>query len=256
RAGLVRVLHERSFVDDPTRLLRALRYEARLGFAMDADTDKLARKAIAEGAPATVSGTRIGDELMDLLAEPEAPAAVKRMHELGLDKALNPALRADAELVASAAVVADIVGADRALAGLAALVWSDPAALAGWLDELGLTAGRREAALRAAASGPQLARDLRGELASSRLYELLAREPPEALALALALGAASEPVLRWVSELSSVRLEIGGEDLMAAGVPEGPAVGRGLEAALRRKLDGEVSGREEELQAALEAASG
>ena len=256
RAGLVRVLHERSFVDDPTRLLRALRYEARLGFAMDADTEKLARKAIAEGAPATVSGTRIGDELMDLLAEPEAPAAVKRMHELGLDKALNPALRADAELVASAAVVADIVGADRALAGLGALVWSDPAALAGWLDELGLTAGRREAALRAAASGPQLARDLRGELASSRVYELLVREPPEALALALALGAASEPVLRWVSELSSVRLEIGGEDLMGAGVPEGPAVGRGLEAALRRKLDGEVSGREEELQAALEAASG
>ena len=59
-----------------------------------------------------------------------------------------------------------------------------------------------------------------------------------------------------MSELSAVRLEIGGEDLLAAGVPEGPAVGRGLEAALRRKLDGEVAGREQELQAALEAASG
>jgi tRNA nucleotidyltransferase (CCA-adding enzyme) len=256
RAGVIRVLYERSFVDDPTRLLRALRYEARLGFAMDADTEKLARRAIAAGSPATVSGNRTGDELMDLLAEPEASAAVRRMSELGLDQALHPALRADPELVASGSVVADIVGADRALAGLAALVSSDPVALAGWTDELGLTASRRDAAMRAATSAPALARQLRGEVAPSRLYELLSPEPPESLALALAFGAPAGPVLRWVGELSSVRLEIRGDDLMAAGVPEGPAVGRGLEAALRRKLDGEVSGRDQELRAALEAASG
>jgi tRNA nucleotidyltransferase (CCA-adding enzyme) len=176
------------------------------------------------------------------------------MAQLGLDGALHPALRADPELVASASVVAGIVSADRALAGLAALVSPEPVALAGWLDELGLTASQRDAALRAATSASLLVRKLQPEIAPSRLRELLAPEPPESLALALALGAASEPVLRWVRELSSVRLEIDGGDLLAAGVPEGPAVGRGLEAALRRKLDGEVSGREQELQAALEAA--
>ena len=255
RAGVVRVLHDRSFIDDPTRLLRALRYEARLSFGMDEDTEKLALRAIAAGAPATVSGTRIGEELMYLLGEQEASSAVRRMNELGLDRALHPALRADADLVGSAAVVANIVGADRALAGLAALVSVDPLALAGWLDEVGLTAPQRDAALRAASSAPVLAREIRGEVAPSRLYELLSGEPPESLALALALGASSEHMLRWVSELSGVRLEIGGDDLLAAGVPEGPAVGRGLEAALRRKLDGELAGREQELQAALEAAS-
>jgi len=51
-----------------------------------------------------------------------------------------------------------------------------------------------------------------------------------------------------------VQLEIGGGDLIAAGVPEGPAVGRGLAAALRRKLDGEVAGRQEELEVAVRAA--
>jgi tRNA nucleotidyltransferase (CCA-adding enzyme) len=51
-------------------------------------------------------------------------------------------------------------------------------------------------------------------------------------------------------------LQITGDDLIAAGVPEGPRVGAGLAEALRRKLDGEVSGREEELAAALEAARG
>jgi hypothetical protein len=51
-----------------------------------------------------------------------------------------------------------------------------------------------------------------------------------------------------------VAIDIRGEDLLAAGVPEGPAIGHGLAAALRMKLDGEISGREEELRAALEVA--
>jgi Poly A polymerase head domain len=76
-AGVVRVLHPASFVDDPTRLLRALRYEARLGFAMDADTERLAKEAAGKGALGTVSGPRVRDELMDLLSELEAPSAVR-----------------------------------------------------------------------------------------------------------------------------------------------------------------------------------
>jgi tRNA nucleotidyltransferase (CCA-adding enzyme) len=253
-AGAVRVLHDASFIDDPTRLLRALRYEARLGFAMDADTEKLGREAVIAGAPATVSGERIRDALLGVLAEQQAGAAVGRMHELGLDRALHPALEADAELVSSAALGAVTIGADRTLAGLAALVSSDPVALAAWLDELGVTARQRTVALRAAASAPELARELRSAPRPSRLFELLADEPLESLALALALGAPAEPVLRWVTDLSHVRLEIDGGDLVAAGVQEGPAVGRGLETALRMKLDGEISGREQELRAALEAA--
>jgi tRNA nucleotidyltransferase (CCA-adding enzyme) len=255
RAGVLRVLHERSFIDDPTRLLRALRYEARLGLEMDADTERLAREAIAAGAPATVSGPRVRDELMDLLAEEKVSTGLERMHELGLDRALHPGLKADPALISAAAQAAIEVGADPALAGLAALVAGEPIALAGWLEELGLTADRRDAALGAARDAPPLARELGDGLAPSRLHDLLSDEPAEALALALALGAPSEPVLRWTGELSRVRLEIGGQDLLDAGVPEGPAIGRGLEGALRRKLDGEVSGREQELHAALEAAS-
>jgi tRNA nucleotidyltransferase (CCA-adding enzyme) len=61
-------------------------------------------------------------------------------------------------------------------------------------------------------------------------------------------------VLRWITELSGVTLEIGGADLLAEGVPEGPAIGRALEETLRRKLDGLVSGRDDELRTALELA--
>ena len=72
------------------------------------------------------------------------------------------------------------------------------------------------------------------------------------LALARALGA--EWLDRYVAEWRAVRLEISGSDLIAEGVAEGPAVGRGLSEALRAKLDGEVRGRSEELRAALVAA--
>jgi tRNA nucleotidyltransferase (CCA-adding enzyme) len=68
------------------------------------------------------------------------------------------------------------------------------------------------------------------------------------------MHAPPDPILRWVTDLRSVRLEITGDDLLAAGVLEGPAVGRALEESLDRKLDGLVSGREEELQTALAVA--
>ena len=57
-----------------------------------------------------------------------------------------------------------------------------------------------------------------------------------------------------MTDLRAVGLEISGDDLLAAGVPEGPAVGRALEETLRRKLDGLVSGREDELETALQLA--
>jgi tRNA nucleotidyltransferase (CCA-adding enzyme) len=251
---VVRVLHDRSFMDDPTRLLRAVRYEARLGLAMEPDTERLARAAAAEQAVAMVSGSRVWDELVDLLAELEGPRPIRRLRELDLDRAMHPRLVADPQLVASAALGATAIGASRVLSALAALCLRDPVELLGWLDSLQLVAAERDAAARAVRSAPLLAVELRRERSPSELYELLRPEPPEALALALAVGAPPDPVLRFVTELRGVRLEISGADLLAAGIPESPAIGRALERTLLRKLDGDVSGREAELEAALAVA--
>jgi hypothetical protein len=75
---------------------------------------------------------------------------------------------------------------------------------------------------------------------------------PVRLAITRALGA--EWLDRYLTEWSSISLDIDGEALIAAGVPEGPAIGRGLKEALRRKLDGEIGGAAQELEVALEAA--
>ena len=252
-AGVIRILHRHSFVDDPTRLLRAVRYEARLGFAMDRDTEALARAAAAGRVAGTVSGKRIGDELLQLLAEEPLPAALARLADLGLDRALDPALAVDRDFAAAAAEAAPAVGADRALAALAALVAGSLDELGSWLEGLDLGAERRDRVVGAARAAGPIAAALNADppLPDSELRRLLARPPPEALALAGALGAPPEPISRYLKDLRAVRLDIGGDDLVAAGIEPSPALGRALAETLRRKLDGEVSGREEELRLAL-----
>jgi tRNA nucleotidyltransferase (CCA-adding enzyme) len=148
------------------------------------------------------------------------------------------------------------VGADPALAALASMVAAAPDELEPWVEELHLARAERDAVMRAARKGPQLARSLSPDLAPSAVHALLSCEPPEALAVALALGAPAEPVLGYVADMRGVRLEISGADLLEAGVPESPAIGRALAKTLELKLDGRVSGREEELRTALEIARG
>ncbi|HXM87457.1 MAG TPA: hypothetical protein VN889_07460, partial [Solirubrobacteraceae bacterium] len=90
-AGQLRVLHERSFVDDPTRLLRLARYRARLRFTAEEHTAALARKAIDAGALATISRARFGAELRLALAEDDPIAALQALNELGAFATLHPA---------------------------------------------------------------------------------------------------------------------------------------------------------------------
>jgi len=258
-AGVIRILHPRSFIDDPTRLLRAVRYESRFGFRMDDETERLAREAIAAGAPSTVSGGRIRDELLDLLGEtaaarPPAPA-IARMQDLGLDRALSPLLGdARPEDVAAAAEAAERVGAQRRFAALAALIAPDPDDLAGWVEDLHLRAEDRDAVLHAARKGAQLVRALEPALPDSAVHALLHCELPETFAVAIALGARPEPIERYRQQLSGAGLEITGDDLRSAGIPESPAIGRALRETLKRKLDGEVAGRDDELALAVAVA--
>jgi tRNA nucleotidyltransferase/poly(A) polymerase len=74
-ARRLRVLHERSFVDDPTRVMRLARYAERLGFGVEPGTAALAEQATLE----TLSGARIGSELRLILAEPDPVAVLERL---------------------------------------------------------------------------------------------------------------------------------------------------------------------------------
>ena len=221
QAGLLRILHERSFVDDPTRALRAARYAARFGFQLEKRTAELLRQADL----GTVSGDRRAAELLRLALEPQAARGLELATEWGVVRPRHGAR--------------ELVPAVDAL--LAGPPWNEVAARPRAMLVAALGPAGREAEL--AAARPQR---------PSEGIELARGARPEELVLARAMG--GEWLDDYVREWRGVTLEIDGADLIAAGVPEGPKVGRGLQEALRRKLDGEVEGRDAELRAALDAA--
>jgi len=225
-AGLLRVLHEESFNDDPTRLVRLARYAERLGFAVEARTADLAASCNFEA----LSAARLGAELRRVLQEP-APAVVLSRLPLGFD----------ADLAARALALAP-PGADRDLIMLAACAS---------LPAIEATSAERAVLEGNAAS---LARLMQAAARPSELAHLLRAERCERVALAGACGA-SDAARLWLDELRHLRLEIGGEDLIAAGIPPGPELGALLEATLSARLDGELErGREAELRFALASA--
>jgi tRNA nucleotidyltransferase (CCA-adding enzyme) len=263
-AGQLRVLHPRSFIDDPTRLLRLARYSARLGFEIEAVTARLAGEAIAARALDTVSGARIAAELWLVTEEPTRDAFTV-MGELGLLQALGLPAPFDAELYMEAL---DLLPPDGILEILDMAVLFHPAhipsaeerrAAAQLMEAYEFFAETREAVLAGAFDSFALAPDIEAAQTSSQLHRALAGRRVEAIAIAGALGARRNPEIgrrarRWLDELREVKLQITGADLLAAGIPEGPAIGRRLSRTLDRKLDGEIAaGRQAELQAALEA---
>jgi tRNA nucleotidyltransferase (CCA-adding enzyme) len=253
-AGRLRVLHEKSFEDDPTRLVRLLRYASRLGFEIEPRTRQLAEAAIGGGALASISGSRLGAELRLLAREPDPVAAVGALRDLSLDAALHPGFRLDdVDLARRALELLPADGRSDLLTLAVAGRGVPPGELAALLDRLAFEARDRDAILTAATEADLTAQTLAEAKRPSEVAAAVRSAGPEAVALAGALGPA-QAAGEWLGRLRGVRLEIDGRDLIAAGVDEGPAIGRGLEAALAAKLDGRASGREAELEEALRAA--
>jgi tRNA nucleotidyltransferase (CCA-adding enzyme) len=224
RTGLLRILLEGSFVDDPTRALRAARYAARFDFELEPETARQLRDADLS----TVSEDRIRNELRRIAAEDDPAAALRLLVGWRVMPSLDP-------------------GAPDRVAGVKQLGSAEP--WSGWVD--------RELAVMLAIVRPlPQIRELAAATPErpSEAVRLAATWDPAQLLVARALGA--EWLDRYAGEWRHVGLEITGEDLLTEGIPEGPAVGQGLEAALSGKLDGEISGHDEELRIALAAARG
>ena len=114
-ARVLRVLHNLSFIDDPTRIFRAIRYEARYGLRLEEHSARLARGTIEMGLVGDLSSARLRDELVALLEDPGATGGILRLGELGVDRAIHPHLRADAEgaeLFERARTLRDELGVD------------------------------------------------------------------------------------------------------------------------------------------------
>jgi len=218
---LLRVLHPRSFADDPTRAIRAARYAARFNFDLEPETEALLRNADLT----TVSADRRRTELERLAGEGSACRGYELLSGWGLVDLRENGL--------------DLM---RAV--------DDLLAKPHWAEFV-----PREEALISAALGPPGGEELLASMWAPRPGEgvdVAGQRDPVELILARAMGA--DWLEHYLTAWSKVELEIDGNDLIEAGVPQGPAIGRGLRAARQKRLEGEIFSREQELEVALAAA--
>ena len=249
RQGVIRVLHPASFIDDPTRILRAVRYEQRLGFRFDAATLRQLQQALRQGCLSSISGDRIRHELERILQEWVPYPALARCAELGVLEAIHPALGPGNHLARLSQGLAGIHDPDPLVYWAALAYPLTPGegesvihrlnSRSGWSAVIRDTIELRQREPRLAAPG----------LPPSRYCRLL-----EGLSIHASLGVSAltesdlvrQRLLEFLETLRFVHPELTGSDLLALGIPPGPGLGQLLRRLKDARLDGQVSSVAEE----------
>jgi tRNA nucleotidyltransferase (CCA-adding enzyme) len=247
-AERLRILHPRSFLDDPTRILRLARFAGRFGFDPDPETAVRLREALAAGALDTISADRLRHEVFLMFAEPEPAAGFARLAGWGALHAVVPGARPGAAFAEQVALANRVVGFSEKGAG-----W-DPAVAGLVLLSRGASDAEREAAGRRLNLGPaaRAALALAGRLdertaavqAAGRPSEIhrAVRDLPYEVQIAVLVSLkdpeARERMMEYLRRGRGTRPALDGNALQAMGYAPGPRLGAILEALHEAKLDG------------------
>jgi len=252
-AGLVRILHDKSFQDDATRMMRAVRYEQRLGFRLENSTSRLLRRSL--DMLDTISGDRLKNELALWLNESHPEKILRRASRLGVLAKLHPSLAWDPAM--STAFRRSACGDGTATSQLYFCLLShklDEVELYELLGRLNLTGSRLDLLSHQSLE----LKGKRGELdrpgiKNSALYFKL-REY-DITAIRASCYYAKAPVLRrklelYLDRLRNVKTSLGGNELLKLGVKQGPKLGTILKKLLAARLDGTVLSKSDEVNLA------
>jgi tRNA nucleotidyltransferase (CCA-adding enzyme) len=259
----IRVLHNYSFVEDPTRVLRAIRYEQRLGFRIMKHTSNLIENAVKMKLLVELSGRRLTNELKLILSEENPIPAIKRMNEYDLLPFLHPEIKCGPAFERLLREIGSVLawydlsfiknGCERWLVYLLALI--DPLGHEG-LEEFCL---KMEFAPRLASwlvEGREKAISVgkgfygKTKLKPSEIYHLLEDLGTEWLLFIMAKTQQEETrraISHYFRDLKEVRPKLRGRDLKNMGITPGPVYRRILNQILDGRLNGELSSRQEEI---------
>ncbi|GAB4472898.1 MAG: CBS domain-containing protein [Anaerolineae bacterium] len=259
RHGVIRVLHSLSFIDDPTRILRAVRFEQRFGFRIEPRTEELIGHALHHIEDLT--GDRVRHEIELILAETEPERAFLRLDRLGVLEVIHPALRCDEWTAAAFRALRHAVvqplwpelaapGFDTEVPYFALLTYRLT------LEEI-RAIGRRLRVRRRTIDTLERAQAIRRRmeaLANPRLEprqvdRLLSRADDQVLLVSWAAAPtaqARERIVEYATRLRHIRPTITGEDLIARGLKPGPHFKDILERLRGARLNGVVASDEEE----------
>lgn len=266
KAGVIRVLHEQSFRDDPTRIFRAVRFRQRLGFTIEPRTEELIRTAVDLRLFEQVSPERLRHELELIFQEPDPPGAVEAMARYDQLRFIHPRLvlpECSRPFLDRLSLHLDWfretfprepVSSWRVYFG--ALIYRlDPSDLKETAERFNLSRRFLEQLQSAREDEPAVEEALAVEddPPPSRVYSLLRGRSPEVWLIMMARSGsapAASRVRRFLTDYRSVAGEVSGRDLESLGLPPSPAYRSILEELLLARLDGRVRSREEELSLA------
>jgi len=251
--GLVRVLHDKSFQDDATRMMRAVRYEQRLGFGLESNTSTLLRRSL--DMLDTISGDRLKNELALWLGESRPEKILRRAGQLGILGKLHPALKWDRPMNTAFRRAASGDGTAMSRLYFCLLVYNlNEEDLYELLGRLNLTGSRLDLLSHQSLELKGKREELdKPALKRSAIYFLL-REY-DTTAVQANRYYAKAPALRrnlglYLDRLRQVKTSLGGNELLKLGIREGPQVGTVLKKLLAARLDGAVMSKSDEVNLA------
>lgn len=272
--GIVRVLHSRSFIDDPTRMFRAVRFEQRFGFVIEPATLELLHQARDAGYIELLTADRIKHEWIRLIDEPEPPRYIYRLVELDLLRRIHPALQlrsAFAKNVLNALLqierraqeLAPDMSYKRWLLYTMPLLHGAPCEAIESLCERYSIGEKGIRAFMQIQSAYDALYKLHHDTPPSTIKEVWDAFAPEAMLYAWACATVEasynpavsfkvEQMEAYIHHYRHVKPDITGDDIIATGIPPGWWIGEGLKAALKIKLD-ENADRDAQLSVALQA---
>ncbi len=255
----IRVLHNLSFIEDPTRAFRAIRFSERFGFKISKHAENLIKSTVKMNLFEKLSGPRLYEELLILFNETEPDRALKKLSDLGLLKVIHPALTFNEELEETLKSLHETVSWFN-------LLFLEEKTDRGVLYLMALLSELKEEEAEAAAErlspppkikdmidkGISKAREVAKRLPSEdpvETYNLLRKLRLETILLAMALSKdrlKQKVISRYLTELRKIEPILKGEDLKKIGVKPGPVYSRILKELLEEKLRGHLKSREDE----------
>jgi tRNA nucleotidyltransferase (CCA-adding enzyme) len=262
----IRILHSFSFIEDPTRLFRAIRFARRFNFSLEKDTRRAFDLAVHRGCMRKLSIKRIGNEISRCLNEEKPYKIIEELFNNDLMTALSPELNDISMIPGRFRLVKGLVKRFRVVEeeiDEEAILWTgllcaiSPQKAATILDSIGTPHSRRLLVVSALKAVNQIPEKISAVSIdnNSDLFNLLSPFPIEALIALMAFALEkrnSRKVLKFIGNLRNIKPVINGHDLISAGIPPGPHMRTIFKHILELKLQGKEFTKDKELEIALQ----
>jgi len=259
----IRVLHSRSFYDDPTRLIRATRFAARFGFSLEAETQALVEQAAAEHLLRLVSPPRIREELMAVFLEEDPYACLELLDQFGIWPDIDPQMPPWSSVCGWVREIPPAIRIgeeyfpqiDKSMVYLTAIcagMGSDVESAAELLQRLQVARRYPKNILRSLEQLQRFRQENPGpDPGPACWHKLLGSLSGEGIIIFLAAGGGAVPAIRrYLEQRRQTQLSLNGEDLQLLELPPGPERKNIMDQVYLARLEGAPGGRKSEMDIA------